>query len=322
MILVMANRPTSLAWLLGGAALSCASPPLAAPQEARPVAAPSAATREPVATSAEITGDAERLAFVSSICPAATKRRQGKRWIGCRACPPFQGATGAPDGNVVDDPPDFWALERLYRGSFSRPKADEVAAVFEGCESHAQNSGGTLLAEMRGDGYRSALYASGVHPRACQPYRRPDGRDLLVCQSDYGNQGVVGTVVAVFDFSLATAEEPDKGWASLVDVNDDSGAVCFGVDADRGVTQGSVVGLRLADVSGDAVPDLVVEVAHKKTRYTPALAQTLEKACNQPSGVGDVEKILGRPATDALVFVFDGKGFAPTPATASFMKNL
>jgi hypothetical protein len=84
-----------------------------------------------------------RLQIAASLCPAAVVHDARKLRVGCRTCPPFDATTG-PDGKVVVDPPpqdEFYELEGLCDGSFSAPGRSETAALFRGCESHADNFG-------------------------------------------------------------------------------------------------------------------------------------------------------------------------------------
>src|SRR6187399_805168 len=89
----------------------------------------------------------QKLEIAASVCAAALKHDAGKLRVGCRACPPFDSTSG-PDGQIVVDPQqDFYEVEAVYLGSFTRTGAREAAAVMLGCEPHAGNFGGTLLVE-------------------------------------------------------------------------------------------------------------------------------------------------------------------------------
>jgi hypothetical protein len=319
-------------------ALGCAGPPpppAPPPITVAPPPAPSAAPTAARAASAaparayapiDPAADQDKLALVGALCPAAIQHREGKVRVGCRTCPPFDGSP--PDGEVRVDPETFLPLEKLYRGAFSRAGADEVAAVFEGCEPHAANYGGTLFAEKTATGYRTITYASGLHPASCEVYHRPDERDVLVCSWSDAHQSTGFTQILYYDLTQAKTDDPLAGWNRLVTVSDNSYSVCWGVSPEGGVTQGSVLGFRIEDRNGDRVPDVVVEVMHRNTPYSPAMDKAIKKKCAEEQAkkpddapIIDVPKLLGKPIKETLEFLGDQKGFKPAPRTAPALKK-
>jgi hypothetical protein len=316
----------------------CGAPPTPAPTSAPeaipsavPVTPPSAApSAAPQVAQAPIDpgADRDKLALVKSLCAAAIKHGDGKVRVGCRACPPFDGAAGPPDGTVAIDPADFYPLELAVPGAFSKKGATEIAAVFQGCESHAENYGGTLLVEKTATGYRAGAYHSGVHPESCQAFRRADGRDLLVCQWSDAHQSMGFTRLFAFDFTLATADDVEKGWNDLVNVRDTSFQLCMGIDEKAGVDQGRVVGFRFEDRNGDGRLDLVVDVEHRHTAGSAALTAKIARACkaatpkDDEAPTVDAATLLGKPEKATLELLFDGASFKPTPATARLLKGL
>ena len=169
-----------------------APPPTTAPPVA-PTAQPSAAltAHPPPLPPSDPASEADELAIAKAVCRAATKHVDGKVQVGCRTCPPFTSPDARPDGKVVADPETFFPIQGVYRGAFTSPGADQRAVVFQGCEPHSANYGGTLLVDADASGYLSRAYFSGVHPASCRPYRRPDGRDLLVCLWSEDRKSVV-----------------------------------------------------------------------------------------------------------------------------------
>src|SRR5262249_6159968 len=240
--------------------------------------------------------------------PAAIKHDKGKVLVGCRACPPFKGDQAKPDGKVAVDPESFWPIEGVYRGSFTAPGAEERAVVFEGCEPHAANYGGTLLVEVTAPGsFRARAYYSAVHPESCRPYRRPDGRDLLVCRWSDAHQGPSFQEGFAFDFTAAKEDDPVKGWTSLVRVDDSSHGVCFGIPPDVGVFQGRILGFTFEERKGDRAPHVLIDLEHRHTPYSRALVQSVEKKCKDASPDDptiDVAKLLGAPRKETVEFVF------------------
>lgn len=291
-------------------------------------AASATASAAPVRAPAPIdpAADKDKLAVVRALCPAAIQHHEGKVRVGCRACPPFEDAP--PDGEVAVDPESFFPLLQLYRGAFSKPGADEVAAVFDGCEPHAANYGGTVFAEKTPTGYRMITYASGLHPASCEVYHRPDKRDLLVCQWSDAHQSTGFMQVLSYDLTQAKADDPLTGWKQLVTVSDNSYSVCWGVSPEAGVMQGRVLGFRFEDRNGDKVPDVVVDIEHRTTPYSPALDKAIQKKCAEAQAKNpdntsiDVPKLLGKPQKETLELFGGLQGFKPSPRTAALLKKL
>jgi hypothetical protein len=323
-------------------AFACASPPSSPPPAAptSPLSAPPPADPLPPASaerneeapeaspSIDATVDPDELRLVQSICAPAIKHEGGKVLVGCTNCPPFEGGKAKSDAKPAIDPDTFFPLELVIAGSFTKPGASEIAAVFQGCESHAENYGGTLLLEKVASGFRSLYYASGVHPSWCKPRKRSDGRDLLVCKWADAHQGTGFTEVFVYDFARSSAADPTAGWTSLVHVEDTSFSVCFGISPESGVRQGEVGDVRFQGKSGN---DLAIEIRHRRTPFSTGLDQKISKACQtaaakQPPDEGgvsvDVPKLVGAPAKDVLELTFDGSGWKPTAKTAKIIKAL
>ena len=149
---------------------------------------------------------AEHVAFLSDICPVALHydSELGSGVVaGCRTCPPFEGPGAAPDGKIAVDGEDFFQLELLVSGHFTRAQADQRLAVFNGCEPHSDNWGGSVLAESSAGHFKSLSYASGIRPQRCKPYRRSDGRDLALCEFTDAHQALGTDSLASLDFSAA-----------------------------------------------------------------------------------------------------------------------
>lgn len=324
-----------LALLICGCSAPVTPPPANAPvplptpvasAKATPTAIPSAtpAVQAPIDPAA----DREQLAIAQGICAAAIKHVDGKVLVGCRACPPFSGAAGHPDGIVAVDPADFYPLELSFTGAFTKAGATEIAAVFQGCESHAENFGGTLLIEKTASGYKAGNYHSGVHPDSCKPYHRADGRDLLVCQWADAHQSIGFSSVFAYDFSLSTPDEVEKGWKDLATVHDNSFQLCMGVDPTEGVNQGRVIGYRFEDKNADGKLDVVIDVEHRHTAGSAALTAKVDKACKAAKPKGDdapsvdAAALLGKPVKASLVLIFDGQTFKATAASEKIIKGL
>lgn len=305
-----------------------AAPPPATPTAATPpsavASAPPAPPPAPPALPVDPAADRDKLAIVSAICPAAIKHEGGKVLVGCRTCPPFTDTP--PDGRVAVDPPQFFPLESRYPGAFTRAGAEETAAVFQGCEPHAANYGGTQLVDKVAGGYRAGAYFSGVHPDSCQPYRRADGRDLLVCQWADAHQSIGTTSVFAYDFVASTPDDVEKGWKPLVTIHDNAAGACLGLSPELGLQQGRVLGFRFEDRNHDGRLDVAVDVEHRRTAHSAALEAKVARACKARGSDDappiDVTKLVGAPVKATLELLSDGKTFHPTAATARTLKAL
>jgi hypothetical protein len=147
---------------------------------------------------------AERVAFLSELCPVALHYDVALPHAvaaGCRTCPPFEGASAAPDGKIALGGDEFFALELLVSGHFTDAAAEQRLAVFNGCESHSENWGGTLLAQRENGHFKALAYASGIHPQSCKLYRRPGQRDIPICEFSDAHQSVATDSLASLDYS-------------------------------------------------------------------------------------------------------------------------
>lgn len=320
---------------------SAAAPPPPPPLLDKPTPAPTvAATPAPSAASVEKAPPTEKrapdplpkldtkeldekLLFLSSICPTAAKRdEKGNQKVGCSTC---VTESVKPDGTFVMDPESFYELRGWVKGSFTRPGAEQIAATLDGCESHAENWGGTLVAEKRDQGHALVRYDSGVHPDACVPFRRKDGRDVLVCRWGDGHQSRWHDNVFSYDFERSKPDDVEKGWDILVTMDDDSTAGCMGVEPGTDVRAGKVESYALKDEDGDGQPELVVEVSQARSKPNKAYEAACKKWEESMENGGppvDVAKALGTRKKSRLVFSYDGTKFVPTKATAGVLKGL
>ena len=158
----------------------------------------------------------EKVKLAASICAAATfvhpltKRLE----IGCRSHPPWNRPEQRPDGKLprfTDDPLRFCSLDKIYKGSFSRPGAKQAALSFGQCKENDPDAtwdmgfpGNMVLVEEVEGHWKAIRYALGINTEACLSSRRTDGRDVLLCRSSFG-AGPAGEVDYFFavDFDLS-----------------------------------------------------------------------------------------------------------------------
>jgi len=294
-----------------------APPPASSPPAAKPAPPPLPSLDTP-----EL--DAQ-LAFLVTVCRAAISRDpRGRQRVGCAACLTSTDPAPELDGTIVldADREHFYALRTLVRGSFTRAGATQIAASLDGCESHAENYGGMLVAEAQGASWARVRYDSGMHPETCLPFRHADGHDLLVCRWQDGHQSFVHDRLVVYDLEPGTVP-PDF---EIVTMNDDALGMCFmGAPPGEEVRAGQVEGFTLRDEDGDGTPDLVVEVSQRKARpggAYRALCKKAIEALETPDSSVDVRPGLGELKKRRLVFTYDGKRFVPTRETAKVLRGL
>jgi len=258
----------------------------------------------------------EKLAFLSSICRVATRELEGTLHVGCTTCAPFDGPDAAPDGTVTTDADPFYELEALTFGSFTSSGMEEAAATLAGCESHAENYGGTLLARRRDGKWEAVRYDSGFHPDQCITFRVRGGRDTLLCSWTDGHQSYFHTQILAYDFN---GEDLERRWQEIVTIDDSSAAGCLGLPPGWKVESGRVEAFGLLDTQGDGSLELVVDVDHVAAFPNPAyeamckqLFESMEDEHREPV---DPARALGPMKRHRLVYVDSGAGFEPTAIT-------
>ena len=298
-----------------------AQAPLAPAASSEPLPAPIV----PAETSFPSGADRSKLELLKGLCPLGVKQDGNKVLVGCRACPPFSGADGVPDGKVVEDPESFFPLEVVVAGSFSRPAADQVALVFQGCESHAENYGGTVLAERAQGAWGAVFYATGLHPSQAKAFRRSDGRDILVGLYSDVHQGTATQTVLSFDFAQASPDDPEAGYQSIVVMPENGYSVCWGLSPDTGVVSSRVESFSVRPGATGSAVALSVKASYRHAPYSDGLKKRIEAACARAPGSDDapptidVHAIIGPRQPRQLEFSYDGAQFVPTPATSRWL---
>lgn len=265
------------------------------------------------------------LEIAASVCaPAVAPGKGGALLVGCRSCPPFTAETG-PDGTVrvgeSTERGEFYELEHATFGSFTKPGVDEVAATFKGCESHAENWGGTLFAQRIGHSkvWVARSYRSGFHPEACKPFALPDKRDLLLCTWSTGHQGFESELFDSYDFAVSEGDE--KGWQRIFALGDDTFASCtMGVIPGRSVVAGSIDRFSILPGTSGASASIQLDVTFGSLLPNKAFKQrcdalTAELDKDRPVTV-DVRSVIPRKK-HRLTVIWDGKGFSLDAASAA-----
>ncbi len=306
------GRLGRLALLLTGCATRTPTPPATSATQTATAAqtAPSIAAPEPASGSPRfldaIPTDlppelAQQIGFLSDLCNVALHYETGgahRIQVGCRTCPPFEGAAAISDGRIAVDGADFYELELFISGHFTAADVDQRLAVFHGCEAHSENFGGTLIAERQGDKFRSLRYLSGLHPQACQAYHRPDGRDLAVCEFSDAQQSTSTDTLRVLDFASAPAKEQTL----LTFTNQD---LCL-TDPGTRTTEELIESFELNQNPAAKNNGLVV----RTTRTARTMDPNYQRYCREnAAGSTPSERPFAKPELTTRQYRFDGEGF-------------
>jgi hypothetical protein len=239
----------------------------------------------------------------------------------------------APGEKDLINPEFLYQLRHIHYGSFTKAGLVEATATLYGCEAHAGNYGGTVLLRKVGSAWQRVRYDGGVNPDACEPYRRKDGRDILVCAWEDGHQGHEHTYLFSYDF--AEADEKDR-WSEIAVMDDSSFAACW-TDEGETVVVAKLKARALVDLNRDGMRDLKVEAEFVRAPITKAYhakckAREVEEEARWKAKeegraraegpLPDPKSELPKPKAVKLEFYFNGKVFKPTPATAKLMQSL
>ncbi len=259
------------------------------------------------------------LEVASSLCGAAVRRTAKGVAVGCRSCPPFTKKYG-PDGTIgeVAKGDEFYELEHVTYGAFSRAGADEVAATFSGCEPYAGNYGGTMLAARKAPGspvWVAQRYYSGAHPSRCEPLALRDGRQLLVCKWTTGKQ-TTSHFLLVYDFEGPPEEAADVGSAAF-ELADNSFSMCLGAPPGYSVTTGDIDRFTIVP-SPDAVGKVLLDVRFGAALPTKAFAASCQRVFDSDEAVDITSWIPTRK--HRLALIWNGSSFVLDPPSAARWK--
>ena len=278
-----------------------------AAQTAPSIAAPEPASASPRfldAIPADLAPElAQQIGFLSDLCNVALHYETGgahRTRVGCRTCPPFEGAAAISDGRIAVDGNDFYELELSISGHFTAPNADQRLAVFQGCEPHSANWGGTLLAERSGDKFRSLRYLSGIRPQSCQAFHRADGLDLAVCEFGDTHQSISTDTLSVLDFSV----DPPKDQTLLSFTNQDPCAT----DPGTRTTEEVIESYELNQNPAAKNNGLIV----RTTRTPRTMDVPYQRYCRENTpGSPATERPFSKPEVSTRQYRFDGQSFVP-----------
>ena len=245
------------------------------------------------------------LADVCQIVPQATASPGRAVVAGCACCAPFDSCK---PGSAADAADWVYAPKLAVAGSFTRAGAEQLALPMEGCESHAQNYGGMVVLERRGQRYELVRYVSGLNAQRCWAVRRDDGRDLLLCSSADAHQGAA--TEALWQWDLAADDATLMESEALFSTLDLEWAGCWDQVGFQ-VSSALLKPLRLRQENGR--PELEVEVEVREGlvdgEYLARCAERDRAAEGARLEPAQSPRALLTARTERVVFRFDGSKF-------------
>src|SRR5580704_9247500 len=135
-----------------------------------------------------IPSDAVRLSPLATerllvqICPDQSSES------GCDVCPKD---TNSPGGK--------WESKAVFFGHFVSPSSEDALVSGSGCESHADDFGGSFLLTKQGLSWHKVRYVAGLIAFDCHKLTGSDGRDRLICGQADSWQGDEYSSVCIHD---------------------------------------------------------------------------------------------------------------------------
>ncbi len=178
-------------------------------------------------------------------------------------------------------------------GHFTSPNAENLLVTGFGCDSHANNFGGSYMFTRKAGRLRLLKYDPALFVDDCHVFPYADGRDFLVCKGGWFGmgEGTGWVFVATFD---ATGEDKDT---TLFMVKDTTGTC--GSDPAQVVHSSDITDLKFSTKENGELTGMTMMLGNIR--------------CSQ---VGELQKGKTAPAslkTYEIEFTFDGKSFHVTP---------
>ncbi|MEZ2231957.1 hypothetical protein [Microcoleus sp.] len=235
----------------------------------------------------------EASAILQAICgrdDVFPNRERGGQ-LACRKCPSFTGAGSR--GSLSP-----FTLEKVVYGSFTQAGTREALADFDGCESHGQFYGGSVLLRRSSQGWSALRYESGLRSNNCLKFPSKNGRDLLVCQGYYAQMGhSYDWLDAIQIGSSETQKSQQIHLISKTTFNPP-------------FYETRIEDWTAQDIDKDGRPDLSIRVREAKSATKP-LGFEARFASHLPN-----------PTFHRLTFLFDGQSFRATPDTAQLKQRI
>ena len=209
-----------------------------------------------------------------------------------------------PEGtDFSGDGHSTWEMYAETPGHFTSPQDDNLILDGTGCDSHANNFGGSFVFTLKSGKPRLLKYDSGLITDECHKFTYSDGRDFLVCRGGWGGMGENDGFVfaAAFDATGKSAA------AYLIKVTDTT-ATC-GDDPAVGVQESDIKDIKFSTKDSGEITGLTV---------TATLGYP---KCSQVKAEEKTRKPSSAVKTYEIEFLFDGKHFQVAPASKAALER-
>lgn len=249
--------------------------------------------------------------LIQTVCPGHIEK-DGKVECG-KNCP---SSSGLDMGQHIFD----LSLIDVTRGHFLSAASDDAVISTEGCESHSENFGGSILLTRRAERWIMLWYQSGVETLRCHKVQLKSGRGILVCLGEYGGQGNVWMQLYIEDLVRPQGSLMAENSHGIFEVFDNS-TICGGnvenESKPSALTHTLIEKIEFAASAPAGNATIVVEFSLGRRAMTPEAVKACY-AAPQPRQA---------PFTPTMhryrmEFVFHGSKFVPTPSSAALAKRL
>ena len=188
-------------------------------------------------------------------------------------------------------------------GHFTSSSAENLLVTGFGCDSHANNFGGSYVFTRKAGRLRILKYDPALFVEDCHVFPFSDGRDFLVCKSGWFGQGE-GTgyiYLATFD---ATGEDKQTRLFMVKDTTGECGSNSTGA-----VQSSDIKDIKFATKENGELTGMTVTATLGNIRCSERDAA--KKGSSPPASLKTYE----------IEFTFDGKQFHATPATKAALAH-
>jgi hypothetical protein len=242
--------------------------------------------------------DADIESAVALFCPQKQILRDKNGKIsGCKTCPKGTEMFGT---GVRSE----WELRSgTMWGHFTSSIDDNLLVTGFGCDSHANNFGGSYVFTRKAGKLRILKYDPALFVEDCHVFPFSDGRDFLVCKSGWFGQGEgTGYVyLATFD---ATGEDKQNRLFVVKDTTGECGA-----NSSVAVQASEIKDIKFATKENGELTGMTVTATLGNIR------------CNQRDALRKGGSAPSPLKTYVIEFTFDGKLFHVTPESKAALTH-
>jgi hypothetical protein len=188
-------------------------------------------------------------------------------------------------------------------GRFTSPTAENLLVSGFGCDSHANNFGGSYVLTRKAGKFRILKYDPALFVEDCHVFPYSSGRDFLVCKSGWFSQGEGTGYIYVATFDATGADKETR----LFMVKD-STADC-GSDSTRTVQSSDIKDIKFATNQNGELTGMTVTATLGNIRCSQKDAA--KKSSTPPPSLKTYE----------INFTFDGKLFHVTPQSKAALAH-